>query len=232
VDPVELAYAGVARQAELVRSGEVSSVELVELVLARIERLNPLLGAFTAVDGERALAAARACDDARAAGDDRPLRGVPIAIKQDCDVEGFVTTFGGAANLKPASADGELARRLREAGAVIVGKTAMPEFGQFPFTESSAWGYCRNPWDPTRTPGGSSGGTAAAVAAGLVGGGFGSDGGGSVSVDPRSAPGRAWRASRLMPRSAGRRRHADAERASPSPRRLRARRPSGRRRRA
>jgi amidase len=182
VDPVELAYAGVARHAELVRAGEISSVELVEVTLARIERLNPLLGAFTAVDGARALSAAHACDAARMGGDERPLLGVPVAVKQDCDVEGFVTTFGGAANLTPARADGELVRRLREAGAVIIGKTAMPEFGQFPFTESSAWGYCRNPWDLTRTPGGSSGGTAAAVAAGLVGGGFGSDGGGSVRI--------------------------------------------------
>jgi amidase len=182
VDAVELAYAGVARQAELVRAGEVSSRELVELALGRIERLNLRLGAFTAVDGERALAAADACDAARAAGDERPLLGVPVALKQDCDVEGFVTTFGGAANVSAARADGALVRRLRDAGAVIVGKTAMPEFGQFPFTESAAWGYARNPWDPTRTPGGSSGGTAVAVAAGLVAGGYGSDGGGSVRI--------------------------------------------------
>lgn len=182
MDAVELAYAGVARQAELVRAGEVSAVELVEIALARVGRLNPRLGAFAAIDGDRALTAARARDAARAAGDERPLLGVPIAIKEDCDVEGFVTTYGGAANLNPARADGELVRRVRGAGAVILGKTAMSEFGQFPFTESSAWGYARNPWDLSRSPGGSSGGTAVAVAAGLAAGGFGSDGGGSVRI--------------------------------------------------
>ena len=182
MDATELAYAGLSRQAELVRGGEISARELTELALARIERLNPFLRAFIAVDSDRALAQATACDAARERGEQQPLLGVPIAIKDESDVEGFVTTFGGASQLSPAHADGEAVRRLRAAGAVVVGKTAMPEFGQFPFTESSAWGYTRNPWDATRTPGGSSGGTASAVAAGLVSAGLGSDGGGSVRI--------------------------------------------------
>ena len=182
VDSTELAYAGLHRQAELIRAGEISSRELTELALARIERLNPFLQAFTSVDSDRALAQAAACDAASARAEHAPLLGVPIAIKDEIDVEGFVTTFGGASQLSAARTDGEAARRLRAAGAVIVGKTAMSEFGQFPFTESAAWGYTRNPWDPTRTPGGSSGGTASAVAAGLVAAGLGTDSGGSVRI--------------------------------------------------
>jgi amidase len=111
-----------------------------------------------------------------------PLHGVPIAIKEEIDVAGTVTTFGGEANSTPVTADAEMVRRLRAAGAVIVGKTNMPEFGAFPYTESASRGLTRNPWDRTRTPGGSSGGTAAAVAAGLVPVGIGGDGGGSIRI--------------------------------------------------
>jgi amidase len=107
---------------------------------------------------------------------------VPIAIKDELDVAGHLTTFGGAARTKPAQRDSEPVRRLRAAGAVIIGKTRMPEFGQWPFTESAAGGYTRNPWDLTRTPGGSSGGTAAAVAAGLTAAGMGGDVGGSIRI--------------------------------------------------
>ena len=96
------------------------------------------------------------------------MHGVPVAIKEELDVAGRVTTFGGRGNTTPAAADAEVVRRLRAAGAVVVGKTNMPEFGQWPFTESVAHGITRNPWDTRRSPGGSSGGTAAAVAAGLV----------------------------------------------------------------
>ena len=107
----------------------------------------------------------RALADGEAPG---PLHGVPVAIKEEIDVAGCVTTFGGAANSTPVTADAEVVRRLRAAGAVIVGKTTMPEFGAFPYTESVARGVTRNPWDPSRTPGGSSGGTAVAVATGMV----------------------------------------------------------------
>lgn len=175
----DLLYAGLAGQAEAIRDGKVSARELTEAVLARIQRLNPRLNAFRVVLADEALAEADACD---AASDDRPLRGVPVAIKDEADVRGVVTTFGGRGNSTPAAEDGEVVRRLRAAGAVIVGKTCMPEFGQWPYTESVAYGYTRNPWDLDRTPGGSSGGSAAAVASGMVAAALGGDGGGSIRI--------------------------------------------------
>lgn len=183
MDDTELLYLGVARQAELVRAGKVTARRLVEASLRRTERIDGHLGAFRVVRADRALAEADARDAARASGaDGGPLEGVPIAVKDELDVAGEVTTFGGAAQRTPAVGDSEAVRRLRAAGAVIVGKTAMPEFGQWPFTESAAHGYTRNPWDTSRTTGGSSGGSAAAVAAGLVAAALGGDGGGSIRI--------------------------------------------------
>jgi len=180
VDPAELAFAGIARQAELIRDGEVSSRELTRLCLERIERLDPTLNAFTTVLAERALDEA---DEADRGGDaEAPLRGVPIAVKDVEDVAGVVTGFGTGAFDRVAGADGPLVRRLRDAGAVIVGKTTLPELAICGFTESERWGITRNPWDPGRTPGGSSGGSGAAVAAGLVGAATASDGGGSIRI--------------------------------------------------
>jgi len=179
MDEAHIAYAGVAGQAELIKTREISAVELTETLLSRIARLDPALNAFRIVLHEEALAEAAARDAADERG---ALHGVPIAIKDEFDVAGQLTTFGGAARTKPAQRDSEPVRRLRAAGAIIIGKTRMPEFGQWPFTESAAGGYTRNPWDLTRTPGGSSGGTAAAVAAGLVAAGLGGDGGGSIRI--------------------------------------------------
>ncbi|QNN53593.1 amidase [Nocardioides mesophilus] len=176
----DLFFAGVAGQADAVRSGAVSSRELVAATLDRIGRLDGRLNAFTTVLADAALAEADARD--AATGERGPLHGVPVAIKEELDVAGTVTTFGGRANSTPVAADGEVVRRLREAGAVIVGKTNMPEFGQWPFTESAAHGTSRNPWDLGRSTGGSSGGTAAAVAAGLVPAALGGDGGGSIRI--------------------------------------------------
>ncbi len=181
MDPTELSFAGIARQAELVREGEVSSRELTEALLARIERLDPGLNAFRVVMGEEALAQASARDEAPPDGRG-PLHGVPVAIKDEFDVAGQVTTFGGSSQTTPATADGSTTRRLREAGAVIIGKTNLSEFGLWPFTETSTFGYTRNPWDPTRTPGGSSGGSAVAVASGMVGAALSGDGGGSIRL--------------------------------------------------
>ncbi|WP_051774060.1 amidase [Streptomyces sp. NRRL S-237] len=178
-DDAELMFQGVARQAELVRTGKTTSRALVEAALRRIGRTDPVLGAFRVVLAEQALAEADARDAAEATG---PLHGVPIAVKDELDVAGQVTTFGGSANRTPVAADSEAVRRLRAAGAVVIGKTTMPEFGQWPFTESAAHGHTRNPWDTTRTPGGSSGGSAAAVAAGLIGAALGGDGGGSIRI--------------------------------------------------
>ncbi|UQX03864.1 amidase [Streptomyces sp. RerS4] len=182
MDDSELLFLGVAGQAEAVRAGKVTARALTEAALRRTERLDGELGAYRVVLARQALAEADVRDAARTTGDDRPLLGVPIAVKDELDVAGEVTTFGGAAHRTPAGADAEAVRRLREAGAVIVGKTTMPEFGQWPFTESAAHGYTRNPWDTTRTTGGSSGGSAAAVAAGLVGAALGGDGGGSIRI--------------------------------------------------
>ncbi|MFI5980044.1 amidase [Streptomyces sp. NPDC051555] len=178
-DDAELMFLGVERQAELVRTGKVTSRALVEASLRRVARHGPALGAFRVVLAERALAEADARDARRGDG---PLHGVPVAVKDELDVAGQVTGFGSAANRTPVAADCEAVRRLRAAGAVVIGKTTMPEFGQWPFTESAAHGHARNPWDTTRTPGGSSGGSAAAVAAGLVGAALGGDGGGSIRI--------------------------------------------------
>lgn len=163
---------------ELVRrtqAREVSPAELVEAALARIAERDPGLNAFSVVRADRARAEARAPRRG-------PLHGLPVAVKEELDVEGCVTTFGGRGNSTPARVDSEVVRRLRAAGAVVVGKTRMPEFGQWPFTESEAGGITRNPWDPSRTPGGSSGGTAVAVAAGMVPVAIGGDGGGSIRI--------------------------------------------------
>ena len=167
----ELAFAGVARQAELIRAGEVSSRELVMLHLERIERLDPQLNAFRKVMSERALVDAQQADGRKGAGDERPLLGVPIAVKDVEDVTGEVTRWGTDAFSQPASQDSELVRRLRAAGAVIVGKTNSPELAIICDTEGPAFGITRNPWNTDRSAGGSSGGSAAAVAAGLCAGG-------------------------------------------------------------
>jgi amidase len=179
----EILFAGVEGQARAIASGELSATQLVEVSLARIAEADPLLNAFTTVLAEQACEEARARDAARARGDSLgPLHGVPVAIKEENDVAGTVTTFGGSANRTPALRDGHVTRLLREAGAVVIGKTNMPEFGQWPFTESETHGSTRNPWKPGHSPGGSSGGTAAAVAAGMVAVGIGGDGGGSIRI--------------------------------------------------
>ena len=172
--------------ADLVRrtaTGEVTAVAAVEASLERIERRNPGVNAFSVVLAEQARADAAALDARFAAeGQIGPLHGVPVAIKEEIDVAGCVTTFGGRGNSTTAAEDSEVVRRLRRAGAIVVGKTRMPEFGQWPYTESVAGGITRNPWDRTRTPGGSSGGTAAAVALGMVPVAIGGDGGGSIRI--------------------------------------------------
>jgi amidase len=178
----DLAFAGVARQAALVRAGEVSPRELTETALERIGRLDPQLNAFRAVFAERALAEADQAGGRARAGDARPLLGVPIAIKDDQAVAGTPIVWGSNAHDGPQPEDSDLVRRLRAAGAIVIGITRTPELTIWPFTESAAGGITRNPWDPQRTPGGSSGGSAAAVAAGLVGAATASDGGGSIRI--------------------------------------------------
>jgi amidase len=182
VDATALAFAGITRQAESVRAGEVTSAALVDLYLERIARLDPELNAFRVVFAERARTEAAQADARRAGGGERPLLGVPVAVKDNVHVAGEVTAMGSNAYGEPASADAEVVRRLRAAGAIVIGKTHMSELAIFPFTESMAWGQTRNPWDRGRSAGGSSGGSGAAVAAGLAGAAYGSDGGGSIRI--------------------------------------------------
>lgn len=160
------------------------AVEGVRACIERIDALNPTYNAVNIVLEKQALASAEALDNASARPGfvPGPLHGVPILIKDEVDVAGAATTFGSAGNSTVKTADSLLVTRLREAGAIIVGKTTMPAFGAFPFTESEAFGITRNPWDPTRTPGGSSGGSAVAVATGMVPAAIGGDGGGSIRI--------------------------------------------------
>lgn len=182
----DVAFAGAARQAEMVRAGEVSPTELVRLCLDRIARLDPQLNAFRVVLAEQALLEAEQAEARLNAGEERPLLGVPIAIKDEVDVIGQVKTIGTDAFTEPATADCEMVRRLREAGAIVVGLTLLPEMAICGFTESATYGVTRNPWNPQRTTGGSSGGSAAAVAAGLVPIASAGDGAGSIRIPAAS----------------------------------------------
>ncbi len=173
---------GLAAQARALAAGEVHSRALVEGALSRIAGAQPVLNAFARVRAEAALAEADQADRRLAAGDRAPLLGVPVAIKDDTDLAGEPTAFGCAGRFPAKVEDCEAVRRLRAAGAIIVGKTTTCEFGQWPFTEGPATGDTRNPWNLEHTPGGSSGGAAAAVAAGLVPAALGSDGAGSVRI--------------------------------------------------
>jgi amidase len=179
----DLAFAGVARLGELLGAGRVTPRELAEFFLARIERLNPMLRAFISVRAEAALVEADAALRRLAAGERGALLGVPIAVKDNVDVAGEVTTHGSGGQPVAATADSDVVRRLRAAGAVILGKTALCELAAYGhFTGSAAHGVTRNPWNLDRSPGGSSGGSAAAVAAGMVPVALGSDGGGSIRI--------------------------------------------------
>jgi amidase len=155
---------------------------LVRRSLRAIDASQSTLNAFRVVLTESALADAAKADRRRAAGDTAPLLGIPIAVKDDVDIAGVPTAFGTEGHVRPATQDAEVVRRLKAAGAVIVGKTNTCELGQWPFTSGPGFGHTRNPWSRRHTPGGSSGGSAAAVAAGLVTAAIGSDGAGSVRI--------------------------------------------------
>ncbi len=176
----DVAFAGAARIAEMVRARQISPSELVEIYLERVSRIDPKLNAYRVVLGDRARADAKLAEDRLAAGEEAPLLGVPVAIKDNVDYAGEVTTHGTAAYGEPASEDSLIVRRLRDAGAVILGKTNLPELAIYGFTESPTWGDTRNPWDPSRTPGGSSGGSGVAVAAGMAAIAHATDGAGSI----------------------------------------------------
>jgi amidase len=177
----ELAFAGPGALAAQIRAGELSPRDGVELFLARIEALNPTINAFREVCGEEALEAA----DRLAAGGpghDGALAGVPIAIKDDMALAGHRTCYGSRSPALVNHSDAEAVAHLRSAGAIPIGITNVPELMIFPWTATTANGITRNPWDLSRTPGGSSGGSAAAVAAGMVPAATASDGAGSIRI--------------------------------------------------
>jgi Asp-tRNA(Asn)/Glu-tRNA(Gln) amidotransferase A subunit family amidase len=176
----ELAFAPALELAARVRAREVSPAELATLYLERIDRLDPQLNAYVTVDADGALASARAAGSADSAA---PFHGVPISIKDLNETAGLRTTYSTkACATNVPQFDAAVVRRIRAAGFVVLGKTNTPEFGTIAMTESELNGDCRNPWDVSRTPGGSSGGAAAATAAGLCPVAHGSDGGGSIRI--------------------------------------------------
>lgn len=175
----------VIETAEAVRRGELKAVEVLDECLSAVDAHNPTLNAFVHVDADLAREAAEAVDAAVARGEDPGvLAGVPFGVKDLEDCAGMPTSFGSLLykGRPPADSDSVHVARLRAAGAVPIGKTAAPEFGSTCFTSTKAWGTTRNPWNPERTPGGSSGGSAAAVAAGITPFSTASDGGGSTRI--------------------------------------------------
>lgn len=168
--------------ADALRAGEATVSQHLGRVFSRIDELDPHYQAFSHLrrdDARRDAERLDATPPGQRAG--LPLFGVPVAIKEEIAVAGMVTTLGTRANTTPAGVDSEVVARLKRAGAVIVGKTHMPEFGQVPFTDGP-WGATRNPFDGERSPGGSSGGSAVAVATGMVPAALGGDAGGSVRI--------------------------------------------------
>jgi aspartyl-tRNA(Asn)/glutamyl-tRNA(Gln) amidotransferase subunit A len=170
--------------ASRIRSGEIRSLEATEACLERVERLDGRLRSFVTVSADLARERARGADEAMERGETLgPLHGVPVAVKDNVDTAGVRTTAGSAffAERVPGR-DAEVARRLRQAGAVLLGKLALHEFAYGATSQNPHHGRCRNPWDLNRIPGGSSGGPGAAVAAGLCAAALGTDTGGSVRI--------------------------------------------------
>jgi Asp-tRNA(Asn)/Glu-tRNA(Gln) amidotransferase A subunit family amidase len=170
--------------AAAVRGRRVSAEELVRMSLERIDRLNPPLNAVISVR-EQAVDEAQELDQRIGAGDDPgPLAGIPLLVKDMEDVQGVPSTYGSLvfADAPAAATDGLIPRRLKAAGAIVVGKTNQPEFAFAGFTDNLLYGSTRNPWNVEASPGGSSGGSAAAMAAGMAPLGTATDGGGSIRI--------------------------------------------------
>ena len=169
----------LAQLAQAVRERRLSAVELVTESVARIERLNPALNAVTALWPEEALEQARALDERGAEG---PLAGLPLLVKDNTDLAGTVTNFGSRTMLDrpPADRSEITVERMLAAGAIVLGRTNIPEFAFQGWTDNDLFGPTRNPWGLEWSPGGSSGGSGAALAGGLVPLATGTDGGGSI----------------------------------------------------
>lgn len=180
----EITFLSAIEMARQIREKEISPVELADAHLAKIEKLNPRLNAFVQVDPERVLRQARQAEAGLMAGENLgPLHGVPISIKASFEVAGFRCECGTRLRAGyVANEDAPLVKRLREAGAIVLGITNTPELLMAWETDNLLYGRTNSPWDLDRTPGGSSGGEAAAIAAGMSAGGVGSDGGGSIRV--------------------------------------------------
>jgi Asp-tRNA(Asn)/Glu-tRNA(Gln) amidotransferase A subunit family amidase len=184
---LDLNFLSASEMARRIRARKLSPVELVDAHIARFERLNPQLNAFVRMDFDRARAQAKAAEKSAARRGIRnssgPLHGVPITIKSSIDVAGFPVECGTKLRRGVvAQSDAPLVSRLRSAGAIILGNTNVPEFLMAYETDNSITGRTNNPWNLSRTPGGSSGGEAAAIASGCSAGGVGSDGGGSIRI--------------------------------------------------
>ncbi len=184
MDATDLCFTPAVELADLIRRRALSPVEITRAVLGRIERLNRPLNAFILVHAERALEEARRAEETVMAGQPLgPLHGVPVSIKDNLWTRGDRTTFGSRllAEFVPPE-DAPSVAGLRAAGAIFIGRTNLPEFAWRGSTDNRLFGESRNPWDLTRTPGGSSGGGASAVAAGLGSLALGSDGAGSIRI--------------------------------------------------
>ena len=180
----ELCYLSIREASQLLRRRKISTVELLNAILERINRLNPELNAFITIAAERALADAQRAQREIARGKNRgPLHGIPLLIKDNIETQGIRTTAGSKilAHFIPER-DADVVSALRDAGAVIVGKTNLHEFAYGITNENPHYGAARNPWDTTRVSGGSSGGSAAALASGLGFGSVGTDTGGSIRI--------------------------------------------------
>ena len=180
----ELNWNSATELARLVREQAVSPVEIMAATLQRAEAVQAACNAFITIDGDQAMDRARQAEAAVVAGDALgPLHGVPVSVKDLCNTAGIRTTFGSLAYAENIpDADCVAVARLKDAGANIFAKTTTPEFGHKPLTEAPLYGRTVNPWDRTRTTGGSSGGAGAAVAAGAGPLGVGTDGGGSTRI--------------------------------------------------
>src|SRR5215469_8655891 len=180
----DLAALSLAEAAARIRDRAVTSAQLTEACLARIQTYNPKLNCFITVMREQALAQARALDEEQRNGRLRsPLHGIPIGLKDNIDTAGVRTTAASAVyDDRIPTADAEVTRRLKAAGAVLIGKTNLHEFAMGGTSATSYYGPVRNPWALDRNPGGSSGGSAAAVAADLCYGALGTDTGGSIRI--------------------------------------------------